>query len=218
MPSSPDPDLLPSGSHWHYPPSGDSISVPPGQSCPLGLAACSDGVGPNVPALYHFILIILNMSIEIFSIGLVIIVLFILPFLLSGRTKKKEVKLLNQKLDELASENGLQIMEKDLWDKSAIGLDTQKKGLLFVKIHESQCHCQSVPLSGFSSAAIEKEYRGTADEGELKSLNLRLEPKDPKNQALLLAFYQGSKTAWAVENEVELIMKWQARLNQILKQ
>jgi hypothetical protein len=161
--------------------------------------------------------IILNqMSIAVLLIGIVLISLFILPFVLVGVGKNKEQKMLNRLLLKLAEDNNCKIAQSEFWTDSVIGLDETGKNLFFVHRVNSQDNSEHIKLTDVKSCSIRNHSRNVkmmeGNHMAIDKLELVFIKKEKNSPEVVLEFFNadGSKL---YSDEVMLIEKWNKEVN-----
>jgi hypothetical protein len=97
-----------------------------------------DGIMGAIPLDLHVEIIIISkkqlgstkMNTSITIIGLIILALFLLPWVIISRSSKGTVKRLVKDLHSEASNNELIISDCDSWGESTIGIDEKKNKII----------------------------------------------------------------------------------------
>lgn len=144
------------------------------------------------------------------TIGIILVIVCVLPFILFSinNTKKRKERVLN--LVKIAKENNATIQEKDDWHQTIIGLDKTNKMLFFSEKSEEFDKFITINISELQNCRIERT------ENNNKVLEkLELELTFASKPIVVLEFFNINKTR-LILNEVELIQKWQQLLNKII--
>lgn len=143
------------------------------------------------------------------TIGMILLIICVLPFILFSVNNNKKRKKRIENLIRKAKENNAIIQEKDDWNQSVIGIDKTKKMLFFSNNSDEFDKFNSINISELYSCTIVKT------ENKQKSIEkLELELKFISKPTMLLEFFNKNETRLLV-NEIEIIQKWQMLLNKI---
>lgn len=143
------------------------------------------------------------------TIGIILFIVCILPFILFGLNNNKKRKKRIQNLVNKAKENNAIIQEKDDWNQSIIGIDKINKLLFFSKKSEEFDKFISINISELLKCRIERT------ENNHKVIEkLELELTFASKPTVVLEFFNKDETRLIV-NEIEIIQKWQTLLNKI---
>lgn len=149
-----------------------------------------------------------------FSIAVILIAAFALPFYLNARkVKLRELKALKI-LTDFTSSHGLHLQDKDQWrDKYFIGLDKEKAQLVY-SADTSQDYYKCIHLDQIKRVSIaevsHQVTNGKDSHKELDRLELILINQNDK-PIHLLEFYDGDQYSDLV-GEAVLIKKWETLL------
>ncbi|WP_137757902.1 hypothetical protein [Pontibacter sp. SGAir0037] len=149
-------------------------------------------------------------------IGTLCLALIIVPvFYMQLAQKKKARKLLNDLLLQ-AEKQQLRITEYDFWSPSyAIGLDKEKKQLLYTHKSENQDQVIFVDLREVRQCSVEKISRDSGDSKIIESVKLVFSPVSPKQPDKALPFYSLEESMIFGE-ELKLAEKWKAVISSLL--
>ena len=143
------------------------------------------------------------------TIGIILVLICVLPFILFSVNNNKKRKRRIQNLIQKAKENNATIQEKDDWNQSIIGIDKANKMLFFSKKSEEFDKFISINISELQKCQIERT------ENNQKVLEkLELELSFATKPTIVLEFFNKDETRLLV-NEIELIQKWQKLLSKI---
>jgi hypothetical protein len=151
------------------------------------------------------------MNITVIFIGIVLITLFILPFVLVGIGKNKEQKMLNSLLLKLADDNNCKILQAEYWSDSAIGLDETGNNLFFVHRGNSQVNSEYIKLADVKSCSIRNHSRNVkmmeGNHMAIDKLELVFMKKEKNSPETVLEFFNADGTK-LYSDEVMLVEKW----------
>ena len=143
------------------------------------------------------------------TIGIILLIICVLPFILFSVINSKKRKKRIQNLIQKAKENNATIQEKDDWNQSIIGIDKTNKMLFFSKKSEEIDKFISINISELLKCRIERT------ENKHKVLEkLELELTFASKPTVVLEFFNKDETR-IILNEIEIIQKWQTLLNKI---
>lgn len=144
-----------------------------------------------------------------FTIGIILLIICVLPFILFSVNNNKKRKKRIENLVKKAKENNATIQEKDDWNQSVIGLDKKNKMLFFSKKSEEFDKFIFINISELLLCRIERT------ENKHKVLEkLELELTFASKPTVVLEFFNKNETR-LILNEIEIIQKWQKLLNKI---
>ena len=143
------------------------------------------------------------------TIGIILLIVCVLPFILFSVNNSKKRNKRIQNLIKKAEENDATIQEKDDWNQSIIGIDKTNKMLFFSKKSEEFDKFISINISELLKCQIERT------ENSHKVLEkLELELTFASKPTVVLEFFNKEETR-LILNELEIIQKWQTLLNKI---
>lgn len=143
------------------------------------------------------------------TIGIILVIICVLPFILFSLSNSKKRKKRIQNLVKKAKESNATIQEKDDWNQSIIGIDKTNKMLFFSKKSEEFDKFISINISELLKCRIERT------ENNHKVLEkLELELTFASKPTVVLEFFNKNETR-LILNEIEIIQKWQTLLNKI---
>ena len=143
------------------------------------------------------------------TIGIILMLVCVLPFILFSVINSKKRKKRIQNLIQKAKENNATIQEKDDWNQSIIGIDKTNKMLFFSKKSEEIDKFISINISELLKCRIEKTEN---KHNVLEKLELEL--TFASRPTIVLEFFNKDETR-LILNEIEIIQKWQTLLNKI---
>ena len=143
------------------------------------------------------------------TIGIILFIICISPFIIFSIINSKKRKKRIQNLIQKAKENHAIIHEKDDWNQSIIGIDKTNKMLFFSKKSEEIDKFISINISELLNCRIERTEN---KHNVLEKLELEL--TFASRPTVVLDFFNKDETR-LVLNEIEIIKKWQILLNKI---
>ncbi len=143
------------------------------------------------------------------TIGIILMLVCILPFIIFNRINSKKRKKRIENLNQIAKENNATIQEKDDWNQSIIGIDKTNKLLFFSKKSEEFDKFISINISELLKCRIERTEN---KDNVLEKLELEL--TFASKPTVVLEFFNKNETR-LILNEIEIIQKWQTLLNKI---
>lgn len=143
------------------------------------------------------------------TIGIILMLVCILPFIIFNRINGKKRKKRIENLNQIAKENNATIQEKDDWNQSIIGIDKTNKLLFFSKKSEEFDKFISINISELLKCRIERTEN---KDNVLEKLELEL--TFASKPTVVLEFFNKNETR-LILNEIEIIQKWQTLLNKI---
>lgn len=143
------------------------------------------------------------------TIGIILFIICVIPFVLFSVNNTKKRKIRIQNLEKKATANNAIIQEKDDWSQSIIGIDKTNKMLFFSNKSAEFDKFISINISELLKCRIERT------ENKHKALEkLELELTFASKPTVVLEFFNKAETR-IIANEIELIQKWQMLLNKI---
>ena len=149
------------------------------------------------------------MDLQTTIIGAVLIALCIIPLAWAYRKKKEKQQKLSKELKAHAITNGCHITEYDLWHNTVIGLDANANCLFFLRKGKDGEVVKQAHLAGISRCYME------GADNAIDRLELVLVHNSSKEPDTVLEFYN-SNTLMQINNELELIRKWHALVEERL--
>lgn len=145
------------------------------------------------------------------TIGIILLIVCVLPFILFSIINSKKRKKRIENLILKAQENNATIQEKDDWNQSIIGIDKTNKMLFFSKKSEEFDKFISINISELLKSRIERTEN---KHNVLEKLELEL--TFASKPTVVLEFFNKDETR-IILNEIEIIQKWETLLNKITK-
>lgn len=143
------------------------------------------------------------------TIGIILVIVCVLPFIFFSINNSKKRKKRIQNLVKKAKDNNATIQEKDDWNQSIIGIDKTNKMLFFSKKSEEFDKFISINISELLKCRIERTEN---KHNVLEKLELEL--TFASKPTVVLEFFNIDETRILL-NEIEIIQKWQTLLNKI---
>lgn len=160
------------------------------------------------------------MDLSSLIMGLFLLALFVLPFVLVGRSSKKKKNQLLDRLNELAQQQNCKIAKHDSCSNFIIGTDEKVNFLFFFKKSEEKEIAQSVQLNEVQKCTVlntvkslNGKEKGNSGSGKLV---LSLLPVKKDSPELLLDFYNENDRV-QLSDELILINKWNEIVSQKLR-
>ncbi len=154
------------------------------------------------------------------GIGLIVIILCAWPvaMLMRSRTKRKN-EILNA-LKTLADSHALHIAQQDVWNNTAIGIDNEKKHLLFVRMQNDHALTSVVDLNNIQQCNVNKSITSFGEGADrysvIEQLALVLQPIDKSKALMVLPCYDANEDSASLTGQLQLVDKWRAILQQQL--
>jgi len=151
--------------------------------------------------------------------GLVCVALFVVPIILLNRSGSGKRKKRLSNLLAFGQQHGLKFTKTELWNDSVIGLDEDSKKLVFIKNNETDQAPVLIDLQQVTNCEIVNTPREVKSGGKTQRmvdrLELRLTQKGQSQSAVLLEFYDASKS-FQLTGELQLIEKWKRLIKENL--
>ncbi|CAN5133944.1 hypothetical protein BH09BAC1_BH09BAC1_29960 [soil metagenome] len=153
-------------------------------------------------------------------IGLIVVAAFILPFMLSGKSRKKNEKRLLASLQSLADKQNAPIGEHDFGTNFAIGVSKDGQHLFFTKGEEGKEVGKHLPLEQIqrckSNTATHMVEVGKSKESVIDRLELVYQFKDNKQPDHIWILYNAADNT-QLNDEIEVMRRWEKRLAIVLR-
>ncbi|MDD3722623.1 MAG: hypothetical protein PHW92_09060 [Lutibacter sp.] len=154
--------------------------------------------------------------------GVILIAIFMLPFIfmLNGRKKKKK-KLLESILT-LANNHNCKISQQEISEEFAIGLDERANQLFFFKKIKDKEVAQHVNLDEIKSCKVIKTEHNIGNKSDnyktIDKLDLHFSFLDKKNPDTSFTLYDVEEN-YGLDGEIQMIEKWSNIVNdRLIKQ
>lgn len=161
------------------------------------------------------------MDIGTIIIGAMTIGLFILPFAVTGRGKKKREKRLLEALTQEAAKQGSSLTQVEYCGYQALALDATSKKLYHAKLEENHQTSGQMDLSTVKRCRMVKTARTIqGSDGNTQVVDwvaLVFSHKDPSKGETHWVLFD-SEEHFQLVGELQLAEKWAERVNEHLKQ
>ncbi|MBS4013274.1 MAG: hypothetical protein KGZ97_05865 [Bacteroidetes bacterium] len=153
-------------------------------------------------------------------VGILVAVLFILPFILLGIKKNKGGKHLKEALSKIAKENKCLITISEYLADSAIGLDEKANHLFFVHTFNGKETFQHLILSDYHHCEAKNISRNVKNsKGNFKAIDkikLAFIPINQNKPIVDLDFFNSDENT-NISDEIMVIEKWEKTINKRMK-
>lgn len=158
------------------------------------------------------------MDTGIIIIGIFLTLLVVSPFvLLKDKGKKAREKRLGDALIQLAKSNGLSITASESWNSTTIGIDKDKKIVLFVKNPDNDIIETVVSLSGIKRCKVSIKHHSSEFHNStvkvIDTISLSLESYQKGLPDVILEFYNDTSDNLTLSGELQLAQKWSEIIN-----
>jgi len=148
-------------------------------------------------------------------IGFIMMLICIVPIMILNRSGAKAGKLYLKSLKDLAQKNETDIAEYDHWNDRAIGIDTEKNKIFFVRKSDFNEFSQQVNLDEIRKCRIIKT--GVSDKdgksGNVTKIELGLSSADNRKADTMVEFFNQEHGVLAYDDELQLAEKWNGIIN-----
>ena len=161
------------------------------------------------------------MDTQSLTIAVIIILLILAPFIyMNSKINKKENKL-KAKLNAQAEKHNCQIRDIDIWSNSIIGIDEKSQKLFFVFKSEIEEFVADFNINELKSCELININHTIVKEKEnykiIDQLDLKLNFLNPSLKTANIEFYNFEKSSVPLNGELQLIEKWQTKLNKLIQ-
>lgn len=150
--------------------------------------------------------------------GIIIIFLFVLPFILVNKNKSKEHKKFLNTLFDLAQKNKSSISMHDEWNNAAIGIDKNTHQLFFIRQNKGDKTEISIRLSEIKKCKMINSCRDVNYKGGhykvVDRLSLEFTFRDLNKPSLTLDFYNDEYDHLTLNGEMQMTEKWLKIINE----
>ena len=150
-------------------------------------------------------------------IGLVILGLFILPFILISKSKKKKIEQLKNFLTDEAKKIGVTISDIDYWNDSALGIDDKEETFIFINENHDEKEVRVFNINEMKSVRfipdITKKNSKIDYKKEQKLCISILFKESVKSEVNLVFFTAGF--GYVSKQEQELFEKWTNKIKKL---
>ncbi len=154
--------------------------------------------------------------------ALIIVLLFITPFVLINRHNRKKEQPLLEALWAIAKKNNCDVSQHDVWNNTAIGIDKANSMVFFTQKLNSIKTAQQLALAEIKKCRIvsTNKITGNKDDGNFKEvdkLELAFAYKEKNNAETVLEFYNSGINSSSLTGELELAERWCKIANDTIK-
>ncbi|WP_439882691.1 hypothetical protein ACSX1A_05870 [Pontibacter sp. MBLB2868] len=148
------------------------------------------------------------MDFETVIIGLVSVAFFLVPILYVQHVQKAKKNKIIEDFIKLGEQQQLTITQYDFWEPFyAIGIDTEKKKLLYTRNQAGNEQQELVDLAEIIKSGISKTSTDSGGNKVIERVDLALHTRTPKQQAKFIEFYSKEENL-NFSNELLLSEKW----------
>ncbi|AXG74108.1 hypothetical protein DVK85_07580 [Flavobacterium arcticum] len=141
-------------------------------------------------------------------IGIAIFILIFIPLVLAQTKRKNEEKVILNKLLKTAKDKWCTIEQYDIWNQSAIGIDSTNKTLFFIEAPTKEA--VQINLNTIKQCRIVNASRVLENEDiepmAVRKLELSFIKTHPEDEIRILFF--DANISLQVDEELKLIKKW----------
>ena len=145
-------------------------------------------------------------------IGLTFLLFCFIIFVILSRSNQKGEKQLLQSLKGLAEQNNCKIVQHDIWNNSAIGIDNTANIVFAIRNTNNNSISFQINLSEMQKCrVINAKRNGSNKEGNFKvieKLELAFTYRDKNKPETFLDFYNADYDTSSLSGELQLIEKW----------
>lgn len=154
--------------------------------------------------------------------AVIIVLIFIAPFVLINRHNRKKEQPLLQALWRIAKKNNCSVSQHDIWNNAAIGIDEANSMVFFTQKVNSIETAQQLALTEIKKCRIisTNKTAGNKDDGNFKEvdkLELAFAYKEKNNAETVLEFYNSDINSSSLTGELELAERWCKIANDTIK-
>lgn len=138
------------------------------------------------------------------------------PVFIFNIKKKKQEKLLRDRMNEIAQKSNCTISTYEQWKDLQIGLDEKSGTLFFIRNTKDHETMSEVDLSQVQNARVLKAERivtnGSDKYTAVDKVDLTLMPRNSRSEQAL-AFFNSSYDSPTIQGELQLAEKWSEIVN-----
>ncbi len=150
-------------------------------------------------------------------LGIIILIICIVPFVAMSRSRKKREGIFITALASLAARSNCKISQYEIWNRRAIGIDSDSHKLFFIKKSEDIFLENEISLLEIENCQVVKVQRsvrnGNKNFDVMDRLELTFDYRDKKNSASALDFYNTNEDSLTPAEEFQISKKWAAIAN-----
>ncbi len=151
------------------------------------------------------------------ALDILIVTTIFLPFILLARLGKKSKRKLYKQFKDSAQKNGLIISEKEFWANAYIGIDCEKKVLLFIRSEDGSLDEKLIDLNKVKECkvitSVENIRTKNTKQGILEKVGLQIYFTGKDTTMDLLNFYDYNRI-YSEDFEVQRAEKWKKTINE----
>lgn len=159
------------------------------------------------------------MDIFFITISVLLILAIFVPFLLFNKAGVDFVKAMTQKIDKEAKNNDLTITQQEYWANNFIGLDAEKRKLLFMKFFETETQTIILHLDSVIQCEVIQNVKNIKRNGKRESLLLKVDVKitivNSTKEQEILNFFDINVTS-KEDLEMKRAKKWASIINSFI--
>ena len=160
------------------------------------------------------------MSLSNIITGLILIALFIVPYFIITRKRKKREEATLQSLSNLANQQQCNISKHEICGDLAIGMDETKKYVFFFKQLKDEVIEQYVSLAEIESCKVKKTARSVAsssgNDSVIDKLELCFIPSDKNKKEIAWEFFNADIEI-QLNGQIQSIERWSTVIKDNLK-
>jgi len=150
-------------------------------------------------------------------LDILIVSAIFLPFIWLARIGKKPKRKLYKQFMDIAQKNGLHITEKEFWANAYIGIDCEKKELLFIRSEDGSLDKKLIDLSKVKECkvitSVENIRTKNTNQRILKKVDLQIYFTGKDTTMELLNFYDSNRI-YSEDFEVKRAEEWKKTINE----
>ncbi|MDD4143329.1 MAG: hypothetical protein PHN68_01720 [Prolixibacteraceae bacterium] len=147
----------------------------------------------------------------------IMLAMFILPVILTGRSYKKKTKKLYQTLNQTIEQQGYTLSLYEICDNFFIGIDENANTLFFYKHYDKNEKFKVIKLSDISGCQLINKTKNVNTKHQqyssIELLELALNSVDKNRPDTLLEFYNTEYDNLNMTEELKIAEKWKKLIN-----
>ena len=161
------------------------------------------------------------MDLGTIMIGLAFLLFCVIVFIILSRSNRKKEKKILQSLMELAEQRNCNIVQHDIWNNSAIGIDNTANIVFAVRETKKDSNSFQIDLSEIQKCRIINVNRMVGNKEDnykiIEKLELGFAYRDKNKAETILNLYNAEHDDASLNGELQLIEKWCRIANDKLK-
>ncbi len=148
-------------------------------------------------------------------VGIVVLTLFVVPFVLDHRSRANKAKLALRSLQAIAQQHNCNVGQHGSCGHTALGLDERRNALIYCNNSGGVLTAKYVDLAEIRACEAVKAIRnlkGVPGESITESVELTLQPKDRSKQEYRFELYREGLSPRLI-GELEFVDKWSKLIN-----